>query len=78
MMARSYNHWCREKATSIPNSKCMSVSLGIRHADRRIILPSVTCPTLSYISTLSHKWHDCQGKVTEYEMCVLNICTTFV
>jgi hypothetical protein len=72
-MVRSHNHCCREKTTSIPNSRYMSVPLGIQHAEHGIILPSVACSTLSYFSTLSHKLHDYQGNVTGYEMCVLII-----
>ena len=53
VMARSRNHCCREKAISIPNSKCMSVALVIQHAKRRFILSSVACPTPSYFTTLS-------------------------
>jgi len=38
----------------------VSVALGIQHAIRmrRIILPSVACPTLQYFYTLSHKRQD--------------------
>jgi hypothetical protein len=38
----------------------MFVALVIQHAKfmRRIILSSVACLAVLYISTLSHKWHD--------------------
>ena len=43
------------------------------------ILPSLACPALQYISTLSHKRHDFRKwKVTEHKMCILISSTTFV
>ena len=38
----------------------MFVALVIQHTERmrRIILSSVACLAVLYISTLSHKWHD--------------------
>jgi hypothetical protein len=39
---------------------CVSVALVIQHAKcmRLIILSSVACRTVTYVYTLSHKWHD--------------------
>jgi hypothetical protein len=45
---------------------------------RRTILPSVTCLTSAYFSTLSHKRQDFREKVIEHKMCVLIFSTTFV
>jgi hypothetical protein len=39
---------------------------------------SVACPALQYFSTLSHKWHSSQKKVTEHKICILIFSTTFV
>jgi len=38
----------------------MLVALGIQHAMRmhRMLLSSVACPALQYVSTLSQEWHD--------------------
>jgi hypothetical protein len=78
--ARSPNQCCRVKAINITYSECVSVALVIRHAKRMrsIILSSVACLVLPYISTLSHKRHDFREKVTEHEMYVFTFCTTFV
>jgi hypothetical protein len=53
----SQNHCCRGKAISIAYSQCMSVALVIQHAKRmrRIILSSVSCSAIQYVSTSSHK-----------------------
>ena len=42
------------------NSECVSVALVIHYARRirRILLSSVACLALSYLSTLSRKRHD--------------------
>ena len=53
---------------------------------RRVTFPSVTCPALTYVSTLSHKRHDSRGSglgwgwgiYIEHKICVLFFCTTFV
>jgi len=39
---------------------------------------SVAHLALQYFSTLSHKQYDFREKVTEYKMCVMTFCTTFV
>jgi hypothetical protein len=57
------------------------VALGIQHATRmpRVILPPVACPSLPYISTLSHKRrHFRQKKVIGHKMCVLIFSTNIV
>jgi hypothetical protein len=58
--ARLHNHFYRGKAIIVTYSECVSVALVIQHAMRmrRIILSSVACPALPYISTLSNKRHD--------------------
>jgi len=63
------------------------VALGIQHATRmlRVILSSVACPSLPYISILSQKLRFSGGGVggggegvTEHKMCVLIFSTTIV
>jgi len=60
-MARSRNHSCRGKATSVSYYVCVFVALGIQHeiSMRRIILSTAACPALPYLFfTLSHKMQD--------------------
>jgi len=47
---------------------------------RRIVLSSVACPAVRYISTLPHKRQDFRGKkkVFLYIMCVLIFSANFV
>jgi len=58
--ARSSNDYCSGRAKSVTFFECVFVALEIQNAIRmrRIILPSVSCPTLQYFSTLCHKQHD--------------------
>ena len=75
------NIFCCGKAVPISYSECVSVTLVIQHAMcmYRIILPSVACLALPYISTLSHKWYSFQKhKCIEHEVCVLILSITFV
>jgi len=53
-------NWCCGKAIRITLPMCVFVALVIERAKciRLIILPSVHCPALPYIPTLSHKLHD--------------------
>ena len=54
--------------------KSVSVVLGTQHATRvrHILLSSVVCPALQYLSTLSHKSHGFpKKKIIENKMCVL-------
>jgi hypothetical protein len=57
--ARSCNHCYGGKAINITHSDWVFVALVIQHAMRmrRVILSSVACPDLQYISILSHKWY---------------------
>ena len=68
--ARWRNRCCIGKAISIAYSECVFVALFIQHAMRMrpVILSSVECPALLYLSTLSHKRHDFRGgDVTEHK-----------
>jgi hypothetical protein len=58
------DHCYTGKAISITYSECTSVTSVMHHPKRmrRIILPPVTCPTLQYFSTLSHKRSDFRKK----------------
>ena len=49
---RSRNHFCCEKAVSITYYECVSVVLVMQHAKRmrRIILSSVACLALPYLT----------------------------
>jgi hypothetical protein len=51
-----------KKSIIITHSECVTVALGIQHAERmsRIISPTVANPFVQYLSTLSHK-----GKFSE-------------
>jgi hypothetical protein len=64
----------------ILNILSFAVALVIRHAQRMryIILPSVDCPAVPYLSKLSHKQHDFREKVIAHKTCVLIFSTTFV
>jgi hypothetical protein len=57
--ARPRNQGCRGEVIIITHSACASVVLVIQQlkSTRRIILSSVACLALPYISKLSHKRH---------------------
>ena len=60
---------------------CASVALIIQHAKRMpcIILWSVACPALPYISTLSHKLQDFRGKkLFSTKLSVYLLCENFL
>jgi hypothetical protein len=58
-------------------SVCVCVALVIQHVKRmrRIILSSVVCPALPYVSTLSNKRHDFRKSVIEHKIRVLIFST---
>jgi hypothetical protein len=64
---RSHNHGCCGQAMSIKIFwVCFCIlALIMRHAKRmpHIVLSSVTCPTLPYFSTLSHKRNDFRQQI---------------
>jgi hypothetical protein len=78
--ARSRNRHCDAKTRSFTYSGLVSVALFIQRARsmRLIILPSVACQAVQYISISAHKRHDFRIKVAEHKMCVLSFSTTFV
>ena len=53
------------KTIRVTYSECVFLTLGIRHSKRMkgILLASVTCLTVQYFSTLSHKSHDFREKM---------------
>jgi len=59
----------RGKAVSITYSGCVFVALRTLHARRmrRIILSSVACLTVPYVSILSHRGQDFRGKTKVIE-----------
>ena len=61
--ARSLNHCCLEKKC-ITYSECDLVTLVTQHAKSmyRLAMPSVACPAVAYVSTLSHKRNDLGDK----------------
>jgi len=81
--ARSCNHFCCGKAIST-YSEWVFVAFVIQHAKRiRRVMSSMACPAVQYFSTLSHKRHEKtkkkkNGKITEHQMCVVILSTTFV
>jgi hypothetical protein len=67
---RSRNHCCRGKTVNIAHSDCVSVGFVIQNTKPMhcIKLSSGTFLTVPHFSTLFHKWHDFQKKVTEREL----------
>ena len=68
---RSRNQCCRGKSISFTYSERVPLALVTQHAMRmrRIILSSVVCPAVPYLSTLSHKSQDFQKEAIEHKMC---------
>jgi hypothetical protein len=54
---------------------CVCVLL-IQHATgvRRIVLPSVVCPSVPHFSTMSHKRYDLRESVIQHKMCFDFLC----
>jgi len=83
-MACLHNHCCHGKTVSIKYYECVCVFLPslsskqIASFQGHILLTSVACLALLYLSTLSHKWHDFHKKVIEYKMCFLSPSASFV
>jgi hypothetical protein len=77
--ARSRNNCCREKATSIQCSKCVSVALVIYHAKAHAPYYIVNCGLSgsTYFSTLSHRRHDFRKRLLNMT-CVLIFSATVV
>ena len=65
------NYCCCGKPVRITFSECVSVALFSLQLRRmlRIILPSVACLALPYLSTLSHKRYDFRKQVMECKTC---------
>ena len=63
---------------NITSSECVSVALFIQNAERmrRVILSSVTCLAVAYLSSLSLKQHDFRKNYIERKICVLLFSTT--
>ena len=75
------NICCCGKAVLITYSECVSVALVFQRAVcmYRIILPSVACLVVPYISAFSHKRYSFRKqKPVEHEACVLILSTTFI
>jgi hypothetical protein len=64
------NHCCCVNALNMVYSECLSVVVLIQRAMRMrsSILILVASPIVTYIFTLSHKWHDCREIVTIHRM----------
>ena len=60
-----------KKSIPVTYSECVFVALGIQ-CEIHIYanLSSVTCPTVQYVSTLSHKWHDLKKNYSTYNVCL--------
>jgi hypothetical protein len=79
----SCNNSFREKQICIIYSEFVcSINYLVRMSMRGITLSSVVCMVLSYIFTLSHKWHDFLTKGSLNMKCVsifsTTLCETFL
>ena len=70
----------RGKAISITYSECVSVALLTSMRALLIMLSSVACPAVLYISLLSLRRHDFRGKrkVIQHKACVFGFSAVFV
>ena len=74
-MARSRNHCCCGKAISITYSECVSVALGIQHAER---MRPIIYLELPYFFPTAHKRQDCGGGgIIGRKMCVYILALPF-
>ena len=77
------NNCLRVRAIDITYSACLFVALCIYRVKRvcHIILPSIACLAVPFISKVRHKPYDFREKSAEHKMCVLifsaNLSETF-
>jgi hypothetical protein len=77
--ARSRKHICLGQAINIKYFECAYSCLSYVAVKRmrRVLLPSVACPAVPYLTTLSHNRHGFKGKVFQHKMCILFLSAFF-